>query len=120
MIEKIEDLVIWLLGEFNPTRFKKAIFKGTKCGAWVDWDDDEVRVGSIVEGVDGDPVPAHHLKFPFENAAFWSALEEVEEDAHYVWMQTHGCDDCDAGEGELGYPVVNPKCETCGGEGAAI
>ena len=33
---------------------KRSIYKYTDCGAWIDWDDNRVTIGSIVEGSDAE------------------------------------------------------------------
>lgn len=127
----------------NMTKLKslieKAIYKNTSCGASIQFipetpnkldsadgsileygNEGGIIVGSIVEGVDGDGTEYHTLMYPFTMEAFNEAMNAVEEEAKYIWNDTHGCDDCGVGEGELGYPAVNPNCKSCKGQGILI
>lgn len=75
----------------------------------------QLSVGSIVEGCDfGTGI--QYLPFPFEEQAWWDALQAVEDEASYIWDQTHGCPDCGM-EGEWGHPAINYDCPTCHGVG---
>lgn len=100
------------------SKIKKAIYKGTDCGAWVNFESDGVEVGSIVEGVD-EGTETFTLKYPFEIKKFWEALDEIEKDANRIWKETHGCEDCGP-ENEMGYITINPDCKTCRGGGTII
>ena len=117
---------------------ERTVYKYTDCGAWFafegksngGWDhwgevqlrDDplynsggEITIGSIVEGVDYG-TEEHVLKFPFALEKFNQALDYVEEEANYIWKDTHGCRDCGI-KSELGGNVINPDCQTCKGIG---
>lgn len=114
------------LGEDSIEQVKRNTFKFTTCGAWLAKDEDGVSVGSIVEGC-GEGTPTHDLKYPFEIASFWEALEEVEKEAAQIWNDTHGCEDChpdgycgEFGELEFGNWPINPDCKECEGEGACL
>lgn len=96
----------------------RRVYKATDCGAWLAKTHDGVQVGSIVEGTDAT-TDTHDLQYPFTPAEFWTALEEVEAEASYIWNQTHGCDRCGI-EGEWGDPAINPECKSCHGQGAVI
>ena len=122
MIEKIEDLYIDLYGTepIDTARaqaaIEKAIYKGTDCGAWIGYEDDGVKLGSIVEGVE-ETTETHFLAYPFEASDFWNALERIEEEAGEIWDNTHGCEHCGDIDPWTGYRAVNPECPYCGGEG---
>ncbi len=107
------------LGGATEEVAKKAVYKGTACGAWLEFKDDSVVVGSIVEGVDYG-TDSYPLKYPFGEDDFWSALTVVESEANEIWRRTHGCDGCDMENPETGERAINPNCESCGGEGAVI
>ena len=94
-------------------------YKYTDCGASCQLTESGIRLGSIIEGVDGDGV-TFTLDYPFTIKEFWETLDTVESQAHDIWMETHGCEQCDAGEGEYGMPVVNPECKGCEGRGIVI
>ena len=138
IIETYNDLFdavgIGIYDDFDRTwmALSKAIFKGTRCGAWVaQWADDAdkpkgVVVGSIVEGADECP-PAIRTEFPFKISEFWNALEQIEDQCDVIWNDTHGCEDCwpdgytnGIEELEFGCWPINPDCEECSGEGVVL
>ena len=101
---------------------KKAIYKSTSCGAWIEpiAGNLGVTVGSIVEGVDWG-TDTHSLRYPFEESDLWSALEKVEVEANEIWGSTHGCDECgDPDEYNGGHIYINPECHHCHGDGIII
>lgn len=100
-------------------KIKKAIYKGTDCGAWVEFAPEGVSVGSIVEGVDCG-TDTHTLPYPFYISEFWGAVEEVEQEAKRIWDATHGCEVCGMEDPETGYTPINPDCNHCKGHGAII
>lgn len=65
----------------------KAIYKGTSCGATVQKIEGGIRIGSIVEGVDGDGTEYHELKYPFEITTFWNTVQAVEDEAEEIWNE---------------------------------
>ena len=81
-IEKIEDLASYLGTEVRL--LKKDVYKYTECGAWIDWDSREVRVGSIVEGSDAEVGP-RHLEFPFDSDDYENVIRDVETEADMLW-----------------------------------
>lgn len=82
-----------------------------------------VSFGSIVEGIDAC-TEVETVAFPCEEQDIWDALQRVEDEANYLWMETHGCPDCWGGEedveGEYGYRPVDGECPTCKGHGTII
>ena len=40
--------------ESDPARIDRAVYKNTACGAWVRFDSEGIKVGTIVEGVDAE------------------------------------------------------------------
>jgi len=107
------------LGGATEAVAQKAVYKGTACGAYLEFKDDSVVVGSIVEGVDYG-TQAHVMKYPFGEDDFWSALTVVESEAQEIWDRTHGCDYCDMENPETGERGINPDCVSCKGEGVVI
>jgi len=89
-----------------------------------------VSVSSIVEGTDAE-VPSIEVEGQFaDERAFFGALDravdEVDKEAHAIWLDTHGCEACarhwneDAGI-ESGYEAgdcpVWADCPECHGDG---
>lgn len=81
-----------------------------------------VKIGTIVEGSDAEIGP-QELRFPFTEWDIDMAVDEIEGEAHYIWMESHACDDCwkDRKEGpvtgEYGGDAVDENCKTCKGTG---
>ena len=112
---------------------KKAIYKNTDCGAWIEFENDCIKMGSIVEGVD-ECTETHILEYPFSANVFWSALQSIEDQANEIWNNTHGCPYCGTGIREKvsdkeceealdsmsEYISVDPECKVCNGKGIVI
>jgi hypothetical protein len=131
MIKALKDLYEKVCSTSNNVsdeemerKIKSRVYKGTECGAWVNFvkgynneKADGVTVGSIVEGVD-DVTNTYFLSYPFEVKDFWDRLGDVEREAEEIWNETHGCEEC--------FPEyteniqVNPDCTGCKGNGVAI
>jgi hypothetical protein len=108
------------LDEKTEEDISRNTYKYTDCGAsFTLIEDNGIRLSSIVEGVD-DYSASRELYFPFTKEAFWDTLEGVCKDAEACWLDTHGCEYCNNGEGETGYPRVNPNCVSCEGTGVVI
>lgn len=98
--------------------WKKSVYKGTACGAWLELiDSNTIQMGSIVEGVE-ECAEVRTLKFPFTEKEVWDALDAIENDCNDIWMNTHGCPDCFPNE-DMFVPV-RLDCESCGGQGISI
>ena len=122
----------------------RALYKGSDCGVSVgiSLQDDgkpvycndlykyelnapvyQINISSIVEGVDID-TETHAVSLTEKGTSktgdiikrLFAAVEKVEEEAKYIWDQTHGCDECGL-EGEWGGNAINPNCKACKGEG---
>jgi len=117
-------------GREGLSGWQKSVYKGTDCGAWLEViDENEIRMGSIVEGAD-ECAETHTLTMPFTEQEVWNALEAIEKDCDRIWKETHGCDDCwpegCAGEFEFyeerpfGGWAINPNCKSCDGDGIVI
>jgi len=116
IIKNLNDL-LKVVGVDSKGELERVIYKYTDCGAWVATDNaEEVRLGSIVEGVDY-VTREHCLTYPFTRDKFWRALEAIEEEAEQIWDDTHGCEDCGEEDPESGYTPINPDCKSCGGDG---
>jgi hypothetical protein len=72
--------------EADASRIDRAVYKGTDCGAWVQFKDDGILVGTIVEGSD-----AEYSEFvPYTGdeetvTHFWAAIDRCEDfaDEHF-------------------------------------
>ena len=75
-------------------QIKKAIYKGTDCGAWIEFTETLLSVGSIVEGSDID-CESHHLTWTGEeNVGKWlgEVFEAIEAEATELWNEANGED----------------------------
>jgi DNA-directed RNA polymerase subunit RPC12/RpoP len=132
-ISNFHDLANWLGAEGEDDAalresISRAVYKGTDCGAWIEFDDEGVLLGSIVEGADFGTV-TYRLEYPF-TADDWNAREEaIEKEAEALWVWSneiiyvcHECnwsgkdfdlnDDTEIGENATGDFTV--KCPNCG------
>lgn len=80
-------------------RIDKAIYKGTECGAWVQFDEHGIIVGSIVEGSDAEfskRVNLEGIDFDTEgaeeelNRRFYEAIDEINDLAVDHWNEING------------------------------
>ena len=106
-------------GETDFSQVERATYKYSDCGAWIAQDEEGIKVGSIVEGVD-EGTETHKLNYPFQIEDFWDALKAVEEEAAQIWNDTHGCEDCGEPEWGMYTRAINPDCQTCKGEGTIL
>lgn len=120
--QAINEIAHYLGIHPNEEAIGRAIYKNTDCGAWVKFEDTQIAVGSIVEGVDFDAqtryVP-YNLAPRLLKRAFSEAVEAVEKECDEIWKDTHGCEDCGT-ETETGYIPINPNCPSCEGHGTII
>jgi hypothetical protein len=77
----------------SMAQVKKAVYKGTDCGAWIEFDfgpEETVGscllVGSIVEGCDVD-CETHRLKLPTTSEKLGEALSVIEDEASQLWNE---------------------------------
>jgi hypothetical protein len=83
----------WLGIPYDTTtaRIEKAIFKGTVCGAWIQFTETGLSVGSIVEGSDVD-CESHHLTWTGEeDVGKWlnESLKVIEDEATELWNEAN-------------------------------
>ena len=82
------------LGETSMAEVKRNTYKYTECGAWCETVTDEwgdvigLRLGSIVEGSDAC-TESYTLEFPFYVNEFWVSLDQIEEEAEYLWQEAN-------------------------------
>lgn len=103
MINDYTELAIAICSEDNWERAVKGIYKGTNCGASLQKIDNGVKVGSIVEGVDGDGTEYFDFTFPFDMQQFWETLTEVERQAAELWNEQQAIEEMAAWEEEQKY-----------------
>lgn len=83
--------VYGLPSDATEAQIAKAIYKGTDCGAWIQFTETGLAVGSIVEGSEAD-CTTHELKWTGEeNVGAWleKALDEIEMEAEQLWQEAN-------------------------------
>ena len=86
LVRPIYELLRHDLGD-EPSRWPKAIYKGTDCGAWFKMDGLTVTVGSIVEGSDAEF--SDSLTYPFSRKSFWELVQSINDAACAAWDEAH-------------------------------
>lgn len=84
-IKNINDLAEYLGTSVDHLRHD--VYKYTACGAWIDWDDERVTVGSIVEGSDAEFCET--LLFPFSSDSYDSMIAYLEDMTDYAWREVN-------------------------------
>lgn len=87
-IRNINDLAS-LFGT-TPDHLEHAIYKGTSCGAWIQWNYTSVSIGSIVEGSDAEF--SCRFSYPFESTAVFSWLDELDSLTTRAWNEANADD----------------------------
>lgn len=66
---------------------ERAIYKGTECGAWINWDDEKLTIGSIVEGSDAEF--SKTFKFPVSSDEIDNWINELEDLCEEAWCEAN-------------------------------
>lgn len=95
MIKNINDLASQYFGldVAHHHVMKKALYRDTNCGAWIEFEDAGIKVGSIVEGLDfGTNI--YPLSYPFTSEDLEKRVQAIEAEAHalWVWCNEDGCE----------------------------
>lgn len=89
-INSIDDIVKGK-GLETPEQLNHYIYKYTDCGAWINWDDSSVTIGSIVEGSEAEF--SESFLFPVESDALDAWIEELERLCEDAWIEANGDED---------------------------
>lgn len=92
IINNIMDIVVGK-GLEDPEQLHHHIYKYTDCGAWIEWDDEWVTIGSIVEGSDAEFSESFHFPVDSETLDVW--ITQLEQLCDEAW---HEANDDDWGE----------------------
>lgn len=82
-IEKEADLLKRLEAETRE-QARRYLYKTTECGAWIVFEEDGIRIGSIIEGCDFD-AQTHTLKYPFTELDLDVAIRTIEDEVDVYW-----------------------------------
>ena len=77
----------------TPEHLEHAIYKGTDCGAWINWTCSKVNIGSIVEGSDAEF--SRSFEFPFDSSAVDNWLDILEGLTTAAWNEANADDPFD-------------------------
>ena len=102
-VNNYTEMVDSFIGDGDFERFQRAIYKNTSCGASCQKIPNGVRIGSIVEGVDGDGTEYFDFIFPFNMNDFWEKMDEVERQAEEIFNEHQAIEDMVAWEEEKKY-----------------
>ena len=89
VICSVYDLCRYLGTE--PQRLQRDLFKYTRNGIPIGWDDEKVTLCAYAEGADAEP--SHDLLFPFTAKEFNNLLEYVEEESEELWHEWNDDDE---------------------------
>ena len=86
VINNINDIVKGK-GLDNPEQLHRYVYKYTDCGAWIEWDDSSVTIGSIVEGSDAEF--SETFSFPCSSETLDEWLTELEALCDEAWHEAN-------------------------------
>ena len=90
-IHNINDLAKYFGTEVKD--IERVLYKYTECGAWINWDDKKVTIGSIVEGSDAEY--SKEFVFPIDSVMINLWLDELEDLTDQAWREANGEDEED-------------------------
>ena len=85
VIKDIEDLCEYFGSDVR--HIERDIYKCTACGAWIEWDNYTVTIGSIVEGSEAEF--SKTFRFQFSSADLDSWLDELDELTDEAWHEAN-------------------------------
>lgn len=81
---KNEAILLAYLEAKDRKQAQKYVYKYTDCGAWIEFEPDGIKLGSIVEGADfGTWI--YPLKYPFTKDDYNARIAAIEEEADLIW-----------------------------------
>lgn len=86
IINSIDDIVKGK-GLEEPDQLHRYVYKYTDCGAWIEWDDTSVTIGSIVEGSDAEF--SESFTFPVSSETLDAWLNELEQLCDKAWHEAN-------------------------------
>lgn len=72
----------------NEKQCERILYKYTDCGAWIEFQDWGIRLGSIVEGWEDEGTKTFELTYGkgFSNKAIQKTIDTIEEQANLIWI----------------------------------
>ena len=84
-IGNIEDYVKYI--GTDVSQLERDVYKYTACGAWIKWSDNDMTIGSIVEGSDAEF--SRTFTFPATTEEIDAWLDELDELTDETWTQAN-------------------------------
>lgn len=83
--EYLNDLYCREEGNRDEGEIKRGVYKYTDCGAWIEFNETGIKLGSIVEGSDygADSIDLTWKEIP---AKFTASLDVIEEQCDLIWQ----------------------------------
>jgi hypothetical protein len=102
----------------TPASISRRLYKDTTSGISFAAGKFGVTLAGYCEGDVGD-CPLHQLNWGFTTEQFDKAVEQADKDGCDLWNETHGCENCKTEEVD-GQKPIDPRCESCHGDGQII
>jgi hypothetical protein len=84
MINNEKELGLEILGRpGSRAAIEARLYRDTACGAWLQFTEQGVAIGSIVKGPEVD-TETHYLDFPFKTTEFWHHISLIEDEADWI------------------------------------
>jgi hypothetical protein len=96
---------------------ERNLYEYSNCGAWIEFLDYGIRIGSIVEGCEFDTA-TYPLTYPFSEKDYSDRVEAIEAEAKDTWKWANESDGehgtpmeegCDAPDTAFEYQHLNPE-----------
>lgn len=76
--ESLLQCLAYLYGcEPIESEIKKYVYKNSDCGPWIEFTEKGIRLGCIVEGLDGDGCSSHNINYNGDNESFIKQFKEA-------------------------------------------
>lgn len=86
LLNNIEDVAAKAFGT-TVDCLEHDVYKYTKCGAWIVWDDSSVTIGSIVEGSDAEF--EKKFEYPIDSDEIDNWINDLEELCDEAWKEAN-------------------------------
>jgi len=114
---KNETQLLEHLSATSREQAQKHVYKYTDCGAWIEFGESSILLGSIVEGADFGTA-TYRLTYPFREEDYEERIKAIEKEADAIWQWANEEDDngvtpaeagCDAPDVSWDYQHLTPE-----------
>ena len=102
-----EQNVLVMLEAHDREQAKRHVYKYTDCGAWIEFHDWGIRLGSIVEGCSFGTA-TYSLRYPFHPRDYEARIKAIEAEASALWNWANSDDETDAPDVDYEYRHLGP------------